>query len=155
MTILAIILLILIGVLLLILELLVVPGAIIAATGGAILIGGGIYLSYHSYGNFWGHITLISTIILIIVTLVLTLKSKTWKKLMLHTSIDSKVETFNENQILAGDTGITVSRLAPMGKVLIKNVYVEAKSINQFIDQDKEVVVTQILNSQIIVKLKN
>ena len=155
MTILAIILLIIIGILLLIVELLVMPGSIVAATGGIVLLVGGIYLSYHSYGSLWGNITLISTIILIIATLILTLKSKTWKKLTLHTSIDSKVETFDENQILVGDTGVTVSRLAPMGKVFIKNTYVEVKSINKFIDQDKEVIVTQILNSQIIVKLKN
>jgi membrane-bound ClpP family serine protease len=155
MTILAIILLILLGILLLIVELLVIPGSIVAATGGVFLLGGGIYLSYHVYGSIWGHITLISTIVLIILTLVLSLKSKTWKNLMLHTSIDSKIETFDENQISVGDIGITISRLAPMGKVFIKNNYVEAKSINTFIDQGKEIVVSQILNSQIIVKLKN
>jgi len=155
MTILAIILLILLGILLLIVELLVIPGSIVAAAGGVCLVGSGIYLSYHEYGSLYGHITLISTIILIIITLVLTLKSKTWKNLMLHTSIDSKVETFNESQINVGDTGVTVSRLAPMGKVFIKNTYLEAKSINTFIDQGKEIVVSQILNSQIIVKLKN
>jgi len=155
MTIIAIILLIVLGILLLIVELLVIPGSIIAATGGVCLLGCGIYLSYHIYGSLWGHITLISTILLIVITLILTLKSKTWKNLMLHTSIDSKVETFDENHIKVGDTGVTVSRLAPMGKVFIKNTYLEAKSINTFIDQGKEIVVSQILNSQIIVKLKN
>ena len=155
MTLLAIILLIILGIFLLVIELLVVPGAIIAATGGVCLLGSGIYLSYHTYGTFWGNVTLLSTVVLIIVSLVYTLKSKTWKNLMLHTSIDSKVETFDEDQIKVGDFGMTISRLAPMGKVLIKDSYVEAKSINEFIDQGKEIVVSQILNSQIIVKLKN
>ena len=155
MTLFAIILLIILGIFLLVIELLVVPGSIVAATGGVCLLGCGIYLSYHSYGSLWGNVTLISTIALIILALVYTLKSKTWKNLMLHTSIDSKVETFDEEQIKEGDSGMTISRLAPMGKVMINDAYVEAKSINEFIDQGKEIVVTQILNSQIIVKLKN
>lgn len=155
MTILAIILLIIIGVLLLIVEILIFPGSIVAATGGAVLLVGGVYLSYTTYGNTCGTITLISTIVLIIVTIVYSLKSKTWKSLMLNTSIDSKVETFNENEIHVGDTGITVSRMAPMGKILIKDQYIEAKSINSFIDQDKEIIVSQIINSQVIVKLKD
>ena len=59
----------------------------------------------------------------------------------LKTNVESKVESVTETQIKPGDKGTTVSRLAPMGKVKINDITVEAKTADDFIDQDEEIVV--------------
>ncbi len=152
MTIAAIILLIFLGIFLILLEFLVVPGVTIAGIGGLLCIGGGVYLSYSNYGYVVGNYTLGGTFVLLLVTLYFAFKSKTWKKLMLKTSIDSKVNTYEKEKIKIGDTGRTISRLAPMGKVSVNGEYIEAKSLYKFIDQDTEIEVVKVLNNKIIVK---
>jgi membrane-bound ClpP family serine protease len=87
-------------------------------------------------------------------TMVFFLRSRTWKRLMLKKNIDSKVEVdgiVNE-KIKPGDTGETVGRLAPMGKVMVNDVVVEAKSIAGFVDPHTPVEVVKIGTTQIIVK---
>ena len=92
-------------------------------------------------------------IVFIILSIYLSLKSKTWNKLMLKSQIDGKTNIINEESIKKGDTGITITRLAPMGRVLINGENVEAKA-EQFIDQNVEIEVEKILDNKIIVKLK-
>jgi len=80
------------------------------------------------------------------------MKSKTLDKMSLHTDIDSKVETVDESKIKIGDKGITISRLAPVGKVKINGETVEAKSLYDFIDEDTEVKVTAVNATNVEVK---
>ncbi|MFA8432972.1 MAG: NfeD family protein [Marinifilaceae bacterium] len=155
MTVFVILLLILLGIVLLLLEFLVVPGITIAGIGGVLLLVGGIFLSYHSYGIQTGHYTLIGTLLFTGMVLMLALKSKTWKKLMLDAQIDSKVEKFEEDKIKEGDEGVALTRLAPMGTVSINNIVLEGKSIGPFIDEKTSVVVVKVVNKIVIVKPKN
>jgi len=89
-----IIILILVGLLLLILEILVIPGSGIAGIMGFILMAVGIWLAYTRQSVQAGHITLAVTLGINLLGLVLILRTKTWKKIMLKTKIDSKVRTF-------------------------------------------------------------
>jgi membrane-bound ClpP family serine protease len=73
---------------------------------------------------------------------------------MLKSTIDGKTNIINKERVKKGDQGITITRLAPMGRVLINDENVEAKS-EQFIDQNVEIEVEKILDNKIIVKLKN
>lgn len=155
MTIAGIILLIILGIVLILLEFLVIPGVTIAGIGGFILLAGGVYLSYHYYGVETGNYTLAGTAVLITGSIVLALRSRTWKKLMLRSSIDSKVNEIEEGKINIGDTGVTISRLAPMGKIQVNDEYYEAKTLNDFIDPNVEVVIKKIENNIIIVKPLN
>ncbi len=153
MTTIAVVLLIIFGILLLLLEFFVVPGVTIAGIGGILLMIGGIFLSYHSFGNRIGNLTLLYTVVLLTVVLVLAFKSGTWKKMMLDSKIDSHIsETKSGISARIGDTGKTVSRLAPIGRVLINDEFYEAKSLNLFIDQDVDVEVIKIENKKLIVK---
>ncbi len=155
MTVFIICLLVIIGLLLILLEFLVVPGVTVAGIGGLFMISGAVYLCYDNYGTEVGNYSLAGAILIILLALFFALRSKTWKNLMLRTSVDSKSNQINENNLKTGDTGITVSRLAPVGKVMINDEFYEAKSLSGFIDQNKEVTVTKILNTNIIVKLKD
>ncbi len=151
-----VIIIILIGLFLLLVEFLLIPGITVAGVGGVILIAGGITWAYTGFGTTAGHLTLLGTAIASVTVVVLALRSKTWKYFMLNTNVEGSVDgKIDENQIKVGDAGVSVSRLAPMGKARINGVLVEAKSMGEFIDQKKEVTVIKIEGSKVIVKLND
>ncbi len=148
------VLLILTGIFLLLLEVLVLPGISIAGIGGVLFLIAGVIYSYNSFGSTGGHVTLASAFVLVGLSAIFTFRSKTWKKAMLDTQIDSKVDVMKDVDVAIGDEGITISRLAPMGKVKVNNKYLEAKSLQGFIDEKTEIVIVKIQSSNIIVKPK-
>jgi len=151
MTILAVFALITIGIVLIILEILVLPGLIVGIIGGTLTIAG-IYMSYRNFGSTAGHLTMLGTIIATILSLYFALKSKTWDKMALNSTNDGKVNVIEEDTVKVGDEGVTISRLAPMGKVLVNDNYFEAESRNQFIDPNTKIVVLKVLDNKLIVK---
>jgi membrane-bound ClpP family serine protease len=146
-----IILLIITGLLLLILEFFVVPGITVAGIGGIGMIVGGIFMAY-GIDTTTGHITLAVTISSTLIILVFALRTNTWKKLMLNSSITSHVDSVEENTINIGDKGKTISRLNPMGKVRVNGQDVEARCPSQFLDPKMEIEVTEVFKTYIIVK---
>jgi membrane-bound ClpP family serine protease len=156
MSILAIILLILLGIFLFIVEFLLVPGITIAGIGGAVLMGVAVYFAYATHGNTVGNYTLVASLILLVGGGAYALRAKTWRRLMLHKNIDSKVEVgLEEDKIKVGDRGECITRMAPVGKVLINGIIVEGKSQRGFLDQHTPVEVIKVLNTQVIVKSIN
>lgn len=147
-----IVFMILLGILALLLELLVLPGAIVGIIGSLFIIGG-VVLSYTKYGMMAGHITLLATAVFIVITVVLFLRSKTWKKMTLKTQIDGKMNIQPE-MLREGMEGISISRLAPSGKAMFENEIVEVFSSLDFIDQNQPITIFKIDGSKIIVKLK-
>lgn len=149
-----IIFLIILGIILFMVEFLLVPGITIAGIGGAISIITGIVLSFYYQGPGTGLIVLICTMVLIGLTVVFMLKAGTWRRLMLNKAIDSKVDFVrrDEGRIKAGDTGRTITRLNPGGKVMIGDEYYEARALDQLIDQNSDVEVVKIDSNRIIVK---
>lgn len=153
MSIIAIILLIVLGIFLFIVEFLLVPGVTIAGIGGAILMGVAVYMAYTTHGNTAGNYTLVATLILTVGIGAYALRAKTWKRLMLHKDIDSKVEVGLEGgAIKVGDRGESITRMAPVGKVMINGIVVEGKSQRGFLDQHTPVEVIKVKNTQVIVK---
>jgi len=152
MTIFVIILLVLLGISLILLEFLVIPGTTVAAIGGFLFVGSGVYLSYKYYGSNIGHLTVALVAVTIIVAFIYALRAGTWKKAMLKSEITGVVNTFDSDKINVGDKGITLSRLAPMGKVIVNDIVVEAKSINDFIDPKTEIEVVKVEQNRVIVK---
>ena len=73
----------------------------------------------------------------------------------LKANIDSRNEPFDNDKIHAGDTGKTITRLAPVGKAMVNDIICEAKSTGGFINENTEIEVIKVLNTQIIVKPKN
>jgi len=153
MSILAIILLIVLGILLFVVEFLLIPGVTIAGIGGAVLMGVAVYMSYKTHGNTVGNYTLIATLILTIGGFAYALRAKTWKRLALNKDIDGRVEVGLEKEtIKVGDRGESITRMAPVGKVLINGLVVEGKSQRGFLDQHTPVEVIKVLNTQVIIK---
>ena len=152
-----VIFLIVLGILLFLVEFLIVPGITVAGIGGAISIITGVVLAFYYEGPTTGLIVLISAAVLIGLTVVFMLKAGTWKKLMLDKASDSTVDfiKINEGRIKVGDTGKTITRLNPMGKVMVGNEYYEAKSMDKLIDQNTDVEIVKIESNKIIVKPLN
>lgn len=149
-----IIILILIGLFLLILEIVAIPGTTVIGILGVLIIIFAIWESYITKGKLAGNITLASTIFATLIVIFYSLKSKTWKKLQLDTTISSKIDNIS-NKVKVNDEGVSVSRLAPSGKALIRGDYFEVHSLSTFIDPDTPIVVIKIENNKIIVQPKN
>jgi membrane-bound ClpP family serine protease len=147
-----IIVLIILGVLLLVAEIVVIPGFGFTGIAGGISIIVGIILAYGING-MTGHITVLATVVLCIIAMYFSLRTKTWKRLALHKSIDGAVDVSpSQKNIEIGDEGISITRLSPTGKVRIKNIDIEARSILGFIEHNKKIVVLKFEDSKVIVK---
>ena len=150
-----VIVLILVGLFLFLVEFLLIPGITLAGIAGVGCLIGGIFWAYAGYGNTAGHITLLATLVATFITIAYALRAKTWKRFMLDTNVDGSVAVENiEEMIKIGDSGITISRLSPIGKARINDMVVEAKSTGAFIDQKVEVIVVRHEGTKVIVKPK-
>lgn len=150
---LVIVILIVLGILLFVIEFLLVPGVTIAGIGGLILTVFGVYKAFNDLGPTIGAWVLIGTILLSVFVIVMSLRARTWNRLMLKTDIKGTVDTdLTENQVKPGDAGTTLTRLAPMGKILINDLVREAKSTEGFIDEHSDIEIVSIEGTRISVK---
>lgn len=145
---------ILLGLSFLVLEILVIPGVGFAGVIGFVLISVAVWQTYAQYGSVAGHSVLAGTFVLTLLTLILSLRSKTWKKIALSDKISSKVNVVGAEELKVGDEGITTSRLAPMGKAIINGEFYEVRTTGAFIDQQSDILIEKIDNNKIYVKLK-
>lgn len=155
MSIFAIILLILLGLVLLLIEFAVIPGVTIAGIGGFLLLAASVYIAFTELGKTAGFITLLVVLILAPAMVYYFFKSRTGKKMILEKNIEGKVEWINNQKIVVGDTGKTIGRLAPTGKVRVNGEVVEAQSTGSFVDHNSEIRVVKILSNKLIVEPVN
>lgn len=149
-----IIILIIAGLLFVLLEVLVIPGTTVVGIAGFALIAFSVWEAYHVFGSPIGHYILSGTLVLTIFTIVYAFKSNTWNKIMLKTEISSKVNEIDETQIHPGDIGKAVSRISPSGKAVFNNEFYEVHTNGDFIDQETEIVVSQLIDNKVFVKRK-
>jgi len=152
-----IIILIVLGILLFVIEFLLVPGVTIAGIGGLILTVFGVYKAFEDYGSTVGVWVLIGTILLSVFVIAMSLRARTWNRLMLKTDIRGTVDRdLTEEQMKIGDRGVALTRLAPMGKILVNDLVREAKSVEGFVDEHTDIEIVSIEGTKINIKpLKN
>jgi len=148
-----IIILIILGILLFVIEFLLVPGVTVAGIGGLVLTVFGVYKAFNDFGAATGVWVLIGTLMLSVFVIVMSLRARTWNRLMLNTNVNGTVDTaIGEEQIKTGDHGTTLTRLAPMGKVQVNSIVREAKSTEGFIDEHTQIEVVAVEGTRISVK---
>jgi len=148
-----IIILIVLGILLFVIEFLLVPGVTVAGIGGLILTVFGVYKAFNDFGASTGVWVLVGTLMLSVFVIIMSLRARTWDRLMLKTNVDGTVDSAPvEDQIKTGDQGTTLTRLAPMGKVQVNNIVREAKSIEGFIDEHSDIEVVSVEGTRVSVK---
>lgn len=151
----AIAVIILLGIFLLFVEFLVIPGFTVFGIAGFLFIFLGVGSAYYFHDAVTGNITLVSTVLMSFASMYYIFKRKTWKNLGLKANIDGRHEPFNVSKIHPGDSGRTITRLAPIGKALVNDIVCEAKSTGGIINENTDIEVLKVLNTQIIVKTKN
>ncbi len=152
MSIFTIIILILLGLVLLLIEFAVIPGVTIAGIGGFLLLIASVYIAFSDLGTIPGFITLIVVLIVAPAMVYYFFKSRTGKKMILEKNIEGKVSLIDEEKVKVGDTGKTIGRLAPMGKVKVNGEIAEAQSTGAFIDPHTSVRVIKIVSNKLIVE---
>lgn len=156
MSLLAIVLLIILGLILLLIEFAVIPGVTIAGVGGFLLLAASVYIAFADLGNLAGFITLAVVLIASPVMIYYLFKSRAGKKMILDSEIRGKVENFSPDKVKVGDVGKTIGRLAPMGKIKVNGEVVEAQSSGVFIDHQTDIRIIKIQMNKIIVEpIKN
>lgn len=146
--------LILIGIIFLLLEILVVPGTTVVGLIGAGMLIGAVVTAFSTFGVTAGVLTLIGSLVISVLAIILALKSNTWRKAMLSTEIDGRVNVVEPDKILVGDEGVAITRLNPMGKAMIKDEFYEVTSKDNLIAENTTIVVVKVEGNKIIVKPK-
>jgi membrane-bound ClpP family serine protease len=147
--------LIVVGIIFLLLEILVVPGATVVGLAGLGMLVAGVVVAFNQYGITTGVMTLIGTLALSLVSIGFALKSNTWKKAMLSSELDGKVNLVESEKLKPGDEGVTITRLNPMGKALINEDYYEVTSKDNLVSENTPVIVVKVEGNKIIVKPKS
>ncbi len=147
-----VIVLIVVGIALLLLEVLVIPGTGFAGIAGFGAIVAGVWVAYAHLGTSSGNIVLLVTIAVNVIAIWLGIRSKTWKKAALVSTIDGKVNTMEQAGLKVGDVGKTISRCAPMGKAEFNGNFVEVDARTDFIDPNIDIEIIKIDNNKIYIK---
>ena len=148
-----VIILVVLGILLFVIEFLLVPGVTIAGIGGLVLTVLGVYKAFNDFGATTGMWVLIGTLMLSVFVIAMSLRARTWNRLMLKTKVKGTVDTdITEDQIKVGDQGKTMTRLAPMGKIEVNGIIREAKSLEGYVDEHTVIEVVAIEGTRISVK---
>ena len=146
-------LLMVIAIALLLLEIFMLPGITVAGIGGLLFAAGGLIYAY-SVSTCVGHVTLGASLVAFAAAFAWLMRSKSFSRVALNTDIDSRLTSSRELGIVPGDEGVTLSRLAPIGKALIKGQTVEAKALDELIDEGTPVVVMQVEGYNVVVQRK-
>lgn len=147
-----IVLLIILGMLFLVAELLLFPGLSIGGILAMACYGGAIWYAFDALGVTAGVWTIVAVAILSLLSLIFSLRAKTWQRLALKQEIDSVSMPNPESEVAIGAVGVSISRLSPMGKVEVNGKTFEAKSADVFIDQRSKVEVVGFDNFTLIVR---
>lgn len=145
-----IITLILVGIVLMIAEILLIPGIGVAGILGLLSMGGSCWYAFYEFGNLTGGIVTGVTAVVLVAFAVVVLRAKTWKRMTLNTTIESKVNKLTV-ELSVSDKGRTVTRLAPMGSARFGDEIVEVKALEGMIDPNVDVEICMIEDGKIYV----
>ncbi len=146
-----ILILLALAILLVVLEIFFLPGLTFAGVLSVLFYGGAIYYAFSHAGVTAGVVTLLGGALLTIVAICYFMRSRTLDKMSLKTDIAETAPTRVDASIRVGAEGLALSRLNPMGTVLIEGVTVEARSTGDFIDESTRVRVVKIEPTTVVV----
>jgi membrane-bound ClpP family serine protease len=135
---------------LLLVEIFLLPGITLAGIGGLLFAICGVAYAY-AVSLPVGHITLAASVALFTAAFFFLLRAKSFNRVALNTDVAARLTSTRDMDIHPGDTGTTLSRLAPVGKAKINGLTVEAKSLGEFIDEDTPVTVLRVDGYNVIV----
>jgi membrane-bound ClpP family serine protease len=147
--------LIVLGILFILLEVYLIPGISVAGVAGTICLIGGVFLAYALLGPTVGTVFLLVTVLALGAALYGFFRSKALDRMALKSEIHSKTQPFGDLDVKVGDQGVTLSRLAPIGKVVIHGKTIEGRSEVEMIDPNVKVVVVEVGTYNVLVRALN
>jgi membrane-bound ClpP family serine protease len=144
--------LIILGIFFMVLEVYLIPGISVAGVASVLCLIAGIWFAYSKLGPVAGTLTLGLSMLALGGILYWFFRSKTLDRMALKSEIDSKTEPFRGLDVQPGDKGVTISRLAPIGKILINGKPIEGRSENEMIDQNTQVEVVEVGTYNVLVR---
>ncbi len=144
--------LIVLGIFFMILEVYLIPGISVAGIASVACFIVGIVLAYKNLGTVAGTWILAGSMVSLGAVLYFFLRSKTLDRMALKSEIKSKTEPFRGLDVKPGDTGITISRLGPIGRVKINGKTIEGRSENEMIDQNTPIQVVEVGSYNVLVR---
>lgn len=146
-----IIIFIALGIIFLLLEIFFLPGTTIAGIFGGLCLSIAIWIAFTYVGTVAGWYTVIGSAFVFAISVYLFIKVGVMDKVSLKAEIRSTVEG-KDTSIKAGDTGKSLSRLAPMGNAQINGKITEVKSLKGFIDADVDIEVISADKQEVLVR---
>lgn len=150
----AIIVLIAVGIILVALEILIIPGGIVGIIGAAFM-GIAIFLTFRSFGDGPGFITLLVSLVVLVGSIVYGFKTNLWDKVALNTAITGRAYDDEQTSIKVGDEGLALSALRPAGKGEFNEETYEIRSLGEYISAGERVRVIMIKERTILVESIN
>lgn len=142
----------LLGIVFFLLEIFFLPGFSIGGIAGVLFVVASIWYAFVHLDPTAGVMTIVGGVVAMGVAIWAFLRSRALEKMALQTEVEGKVDTLKDVALSVGDKGITVSRLAPIGKVRFGTEVVEAKSQDGFIDQAVEVEIVEVSTFGVLVR---
>jgi membrane-bound ClpP family serine protease len=140
------------GLILVVAEVIFVPGTTIVGIIGFCFLIAGIGLSFKYFGGEIGWVMLGSTSVACGGLLYFSFTTDVWKRFSLKSSITSKVNEGELDQLQVGMEGQAVSALRPIGKAELNNQTIEVKTNGNYVDSGSKVKIIKISSNQIIVE---
>lgn len=144
--------LLVLGMILIVVEIVFIPGTTVVGILGFVCLIGGIYSAFASFGERTGNIVMISSGVFLIASVVYIFKAKTWEKMALNKTIDSRVNENDMSNLSIDSVAIAVSDLRPMGTIEFENEQFEAETNGEFIEAKSSVNIISIKSNEIIVE---
>ena len=143
--------LILAGLLLVIVEIVFIPGTTVVGVIGVVLSFVGIFFGYREFGSSTGHLILASTTAAMGLMVYYAFQSKTWSKVALKNTIDSRNNEGFLESFAVNEEGVCVSALRPVGKAEFNKRLVEVYSEGDYVDAGTKVRIKEVSPAGIIV----
>lgn len=150
-----IIFLVILGIVLLLIEVTILPGITIAGVGSFLVLVYSVYLAFTSYGPLVGFLTLAFVLIVSPLLVYYFFKGKAGKSMVLNTVITGVANEIDAERVKIGDIGVTIGRLAPMGKIKVNDEVIEVRSTGAFVNPGEKVRIIHIEKSLITVEPLN
>ena len=115
-------------------------------------MGGAVYLAFDNFDTTTGLLVLGAVLVIIIISLIFALRAKTWKRISLSTEVDSKVTEVENLGLVVGDQGVALTRLNPIGSVLVNEQKLEGRSQGPLIREKTLLEVIKVAHTYVVVK---
>jgi len=150
-----IVFLIILGIVLLLIEVTILPGITVAGVGSFLVLVYSVYLAFTTYGSLVGFVTLAFVLIVSPLLVYYFFKGKAGRSMVLNTVLTGVANEINHEKVKIGDIGVTIGRLAPMGKIKVNDEVVEVRSTGTFVNPGEKVRIIHIEKSMVTVEPLN